>query len=67
MSSHPLGIHLADIGQSFGESVAWHLISKFISEFRRLTLGPLRKGPRVGDGSRHDAANRRRELEDVRH
>lgn len=33
-----LGVDLVDIRQPFGEDIAWHFISKFVSKFSRFAL-----------------------------
>ena len=63
--THPLGVDLADVGKTLGQHVAWHLISKLVPKLARLALRALGKGSGIGDGACHDAANRRRDLEDV--
>ena len=57
---------MADVGQPLGQGVAWHLVTEFVLEIRGFRLGALREGARIGDGACHDAADRRRDLEDVR-
>lgn len=65
MQAYPLGVDLADVGDSLCQGIARHLIAILVSEFCGLALGSLRKGSRVGDGAGHDATDRRRDLEDV--
>jgi len=65
--AYALSVDLGDIRHPLRQHVAWHLVSKFVSEFSSLTLRPSDKVPRVGDGACHNASNRRRELVDVGH
>lgn len=65
MQPYPLGVHLADVRQSLGQGVAWHLISILVAEISRLTLGSLGECTGICDGPSHDAPDGRRNLEDV--
>jgi hypothetical protein len=66
-NAYSLGIDLADIGQPLGKNIAGHLIPILVLELGCLPLRPLSERSGVRYGARHDTANRRRELEDVRH
>lgn len=63
--SYTLSINLGDVCQPLGHNIAWHLVAVFVFEFGSLALGTLRKRPGICDGTRHDATNRGRDLEDV--
>jgi hypothetical protein len=64
--TYSLRVDLADVGQSLGQHVTGHLISILVSELSSLALSTLRKRTGIRDRAGHDAANRRRDLEDVR-
>lgn len=64
-TTHPLGVHLADVGKSLRQDIGGHLISILVSELGGLALGSLRKSSGIGDGSGDDAADGGRDLEDV--
>lgn len=63
---YTLGIHLADVGQSLGQDISWHLVAIFVSEFCSLSLGTLGERSGVGNRACDDASNGGGDLEDVR-
>lgn len=63
--SYALSIDLGDVCQPLGHNIAWHLVAVFVFELGSLTLGTLSKRSSICDGTRHDAANGGRDLEDV--
>lgn len=63
--SYTLGVDLGDVGQPLGHNIAWHLVTVLVFELGSLALGALSKRPGICDGTRHDATNGRRDLEDV--
>lgn len=65
--SYALSVDLGDVGEPLCQDVTWHLIAILVSELGSFTLGTLSECPCIGDGARHNAANGRGDLEDVRH
>lgn len=63
--AYPLGVHLANVGYPFGQNIAGHLVSIFISKLCSLTPGPSDRGPGIRYRSSHNTTNRWRELEYV--
>lgn len=63
--THSLGVNLANVGQSLGEDVGRHLVSKLVAELGSLALGSLGKRSGIGNGASDYATHRGRNLEDV--
>jgi hypothetical protein len=64
-NAYALCVDLADVGYPLGQHIAGHLVAIFVAELGRLAAGSAHRRPRIGDGPRHDAADGRRESEDV--
>jgi hypothetical protein len=64
--TYSLGVDLADICNSLGQSITRHLVSKFISEFSCFTNSSLYRSPGICDRPSHNTADRGRQLENVR-
>jgi hypothetical protein len=65
MITYPLRVDLADVGDSFGEDVTWHLVPKFVPKLSGFTTSPRDRRSSICDRSGHDASDRRRETVDV--
>lgn len=63
---YTLGIHLADVGQSLGQDISWHLVAKFVSKFCSFSLSTLREGSGVGNRACDHTSDGGGDLEDVR-
>jgi hypothetical protein len=64
--AYALGVDLANVGYPLGQHVAGHLVAKLVAELGRLAARAAHRGPGVGYRPRHNAADRRRQSEDVR-
>lgn len=62
---YTLGIHLADVGQSLGQDISWHLVAILVSELCSFSLGTLGERSGVGDRACDDASDGGGDLEDV--
>ena len=65
-TTHPLCVDLGDVCETLGQDVAGHLVAKLVPELGGLSSRPHDRGAGVCDGARHDAADRGRQLVDVR-
>lgn len=63
--THSLRINLVDIGQSLRENIAGHLVAELVSEFGRLSTGPVNRCSGICYGTGHDAADVWRQFEDM--
>lgn len=63
---YTLGVHLADVGQSLGQDISWHLVAIFVPELCSFSLGTLGEGSGIGNRACDDASDRGGDLEDVR-
>jgi hypothetical protein len=63
--AYALCVDLADVCYPLGQDIAGHLIAKLVAELSSFTPGSAHRRPCISNGPSHDAANRRREPEDV--